>query len=70
MYLHEAIDQVLREARQPMSSREVADAINARGLYQRSDGQPLGASQIAARVRRPEYRDRYRIDPDHNIGPA
>jgi hypothetical protein len=54
-----------------MSSRELADEINARGLYIRpSDGEPLQAKQVAARVRRRTYRDQYRIDGDHRISLA
>ena len=48
MPLHEAIDKILRESKRPMSSRELADEINARGLYIRpSDGEPLQAKQVA-----------------------
>ncbi len=51
-----------------MSSREVADAINSRGSYVRpSDGQPVEAKQIAARVRRPEHSERYSIDEEFRI---
>ena len=51
-----------------MSSRELAEEINRRTLYVRpSDGEPLKATQIAARVRRRTYRDRYKIDADHRI---
>ena len=68
MKLHEAIDQVLSEAGRAMSSRELADEINRRGLYTRpSDGEPLQAKQVAARVRRRTYRERYRIDETHRI---
>jgi ribosomal protein S21 len=71
MHLHEAIDKVLRENKRPMSSRELADEINARGLYIRpSDGRPPQATQVGARVRHRTYRDQYRIDADHRISPA
>jgi hypothetical protein len=54
-----------------MSSRELADEINRRGLYQRpSDGEPLNATQVAARVRRRTYRDRYEIDAQHRVSLA
>jgi len=63
MTLHEAIDVVLREVGRPLSSRELANEINRRGLYIRpSDGEPVEASQVAARVRRLTYRSRYEID--------
>ena len=71
MPLHEAIDKILRESKRPMSSRELADEINSRGLYIRpSDGEPLQAKQVAARVRGRTYRDQYRIDGDHRISLA
>lgn len=51
-----------------MSSRELADEINRRGLYLRPvDGEPLQAKQVAARVRGRTYRDRYWIDEKHRI---
>jgi hypothetical protein len=54
-----------------MASRDVADAINRRGFYVRpSDGQPLQAKQVAARVRQPRYADRFHIDPSHHISLA
>jgi hypothetical protein len=71
MHLHDAVDAVLHDERRAMSSRELADEINGRGLYVRpSDGQPLEAKQVAARVRRPQYRDRYCIDAEHRISLA
>ena len=51
MYLHEAIEQVLKENGHPMTSREIADVINAKKLYTRSDGQDLPTSQISARIK-------------------
>lgn len=33
-----------------MTSRELADAINARGLYERGDSKPLQATQVRARA--------------------
>jgi hypothetical protein len=53
-----------------MSSREIADEINRRGVYARGDGSPLTARQVAARVRRSTYRERYEIDSKHRIRPA
>ncbi|PKO12836.1 MAG: hypothetical protein CVU39_22120 [Chloroflexi bacterium HGW-Chloroflexi-10] len=50
MTLHEAIVQVLQEARRPMTTREIADAVNQRKLYHRKDGKPVPAKQIGARV--------------------
>lgn len=68
MMLHHAIEQVLREQRRAMSSRELADVINVRKLYVRpSDGRPIEASQVAARVRRAEHQGRFRIGSDYLI---
>lgn len=50
--LHEAMRMVLLQSDGPMSSREMADEIEARALYLRGDGRPAGASQIGARARR------------------
>jgi hypothetical protein len=51
-----------------MSSRDLADAINRQQLYVRpSDGQPVAAKQIAARVRGAPYRNQYVIDAKHRI---
>lgn len=51
MTLHEAMIEVLRENGAPMTSREIADVINARELYRRKDGRPLPAGQVSARAR-------------------
>ncbi len=44
---------------QPMASGEICDAVNRQGLYVRRDGQPVGTSQVAARVR--NYADMFEI---------
>lgn len=49
--LHEAMIEVLRENGAPMTSREIADSINARELYRRKDGHALLAGQVSARAR-------------------
>ncbi|MCM3504886.1 winged helix-turn-helix domain-containing protein [Curtobacterium sp. ODYSSEY 48 V2] len=51
MTLHEAMIEVLRDAGAPMTSREIADVLNARQLYRRRDGRPLAAGQVSARAR-------------------
>lgn len=53
MTLHEAMQEVLRDSPGGLSSREIADAVNAAGTYVRGDGQPLKSSQISARI--PHY---------------
>ena len=51
MTLHEAIEQVIRQAGRPLSTREICDLINSQNLYSRKDGKPVPTSQIGARVR-------------------
>ena len=49
--LHEAMARVLRENRnRVMSARELADAVNASGLYRTRDGSPVEIGQIHARA--------------------
>lgn len=50
MTLNEAMVKVLCENGEPMTTREIAEAINANGLYSRADGKPVQASQISARL--------------------
>lgn len=65
MKLHEAIDAVLRDHRNGLHSREIADEIDRRGLYTKpSDGKPAPARQITARVGSKTYRDRYNKTED------
>lgn len=49
MLLHEAIKKVLQDEGN-LHPKDIAAAINARKLYRRSDGQPLPAGQVRARV--------------------
>lgn len=48
--LHDAIAKVLRRNGSPMSSRDIAKAVNHAGDYKRADGTPIPASQVSARV--------------------
>jgi hypothetical protein len=58
--LHEAMQRVLTASGHPMTARELADAINRQGLYQRRDGDPLDSGQVHARVHR--YSKLFRSD--------
>ncbi len=62
MKLHEAIDAVLADRPAGMSTRELADEIERRGLYLKRDGKPASAGQVNARVGNKTYRNRYRKD--------
>jgi hypothetical protein len=59
MTLHEAMQHVLRTLG-PMSSRELAEAINSRGLYRQKQGGLVPAGQISARMNR--YRNLFERD--------
>lgn len=59
MTLHSAIEQVLRESRRPMKSAELAEIINSRKLYVKSDNTNVSPSQITARVSK--YQDLFKI---------
>lgn len=48
--LHEAIANVLRWNSSPMSSSDIARAVNHAGFYQRADAKPIQVSQVSARV--------------------
>jgi len=51
MTLHEAIALLLREnANESMTVRELADALNERGLYRKRDGSPIEVNQVHART--------------------
>lgn len=52
MFLHEAIEVVLRDAGLGLPAREIARLINQKGLYKRGDGKPLTGGQVSARVAR------------------
>lgn len=62
MKLHEAIVETLRAHGRAMTAKEIAQYINAHGLYTRRDGAPVPANQIQARIHRPEYRGLFTID--------
>lgn len=69
--LHDAIYDILDHAGCAMSSREIADKNRELGLWvRRTDGECPSATQIMARVRRPEHEDTFRIDEEHLISLA
>jgi hypothetical protein len=54
-----------------MSSREIADKNRELGLWvRRTDGEYPSATQVMARVRRPEHGDTFQIDEKHRISLA
>ena len=48
--LHMAIAEVLRQVGRPMTTTEIAEAINVSKLYVRGDGLPVPSAQISARI--------------------
>jgi len=52
MTLHEAMEQILIEAKRPLSISALSIKINASGLYIRNDNQKVDSSQIRARLRK------------------
>lgn len=59
MTLHEAMILVLRQQGRPLTTRELADAINHEKLYTRKDNSPLPPGQIALRAKNyPQYFDK------------
>jgi hypothetical protein len=61
MTLHKALAHVLREHNNdPMTARELADAVNQQGLYHKKDGSPVEANQVHARTN--NYRDVFEKD--------
>ncbi len=65
MTLHEAIQKILRDAKKPLSTSEIASSINLQRLYNRGDGSPIPASQISARIK--NYPDLFRRLPNNEI---
>lgn len=61
MTLHKALAGLLRENENEwMTARELADAVNERGLYRKRDGSPLEVNQVHARTN--NYRDMFEKD--------
>ena|ERR1700733_5507899 len=56
MKLHEAIDAVLADRPAGMSTRELADELQRRGLYLKGDGKPVSPGQVNARVGNKTYK--------------
>ena len=52
MTLHEAIQEVLREANQPLPAKVIASTINGKGYYKKTNDKPLESGQILSRVRK------------------
>jgi len=50
MYLHVAIKEILHKEKRPMTSREIANALNVGGNVQRRDGSLYTASHIITNV--------------------
>lgn len=51
MKLHEAIELILRQSGQPMTTREIADELNENGFYQKEDGTEISDYQVHGRTK-------------------
>lgn len=49
MTLHEAMIEVLKEKKSPMTTKEIAEQLNQK-LYEKKDKSPIKASQIQIRA--------------------
>ncbi len=52
MTLHDAIEKLISEIGQPMTTQQIADKLNKNGWYQKKDGSTLSAFQIHGRTRK------------------
>ena len=48
--LHDVIAEVLKKAGKPLTVAEITVKVNELGTYKRYDGQPVGTSQVSARI--------------------
>lgn len=55
MTLHEAIKIILEESGRELTTQEIADELNRRGLYQKKDGTAITAFQIHGRTKNLDY---------------
>ncbi len=51
MTLHEAIEKLLAQQQRPMSTNEIAEALNNNSWYTKKDGSPITAYQIHGRTK-------------------
>lgn len=51
MKLHEAIEKLLQQVGQPMTTQQIADELNRNGWYQKKDGSQISAFQIHGRTK-------------------
>ena len=60
MTLHEAIEKILQQVGQPMTAREIADALNKNKWYVKGDRSQIRTNQITARV--DDHHELFEID--------
>ena len=51
MTLHEAIKQILQDKGQSMTTNEIANELNKKGLYQKKDGTEISDFQVHGRTK-------------------
>lgn len=52
MTLHDAMVELLLDARQPLNARDLSEQINTRAIYRKRDGSPVQPDQVRARARK------------------
>lgn len=55
MKLHEAIEKLIQQVGQPMTTQQIADELNQNGWYQKKNGSQISAYQIDRRTKKKEY---------------
>ena len=63
MTLHEAMIEVLKEKKSPMTTKEMAEKINQNKLYEKKDKSPIKASQI--KIRAYNYQHLFTMDGNY-----
>ncbi|WP_293743107.1 N-6 DNA methylase [uncultured Pedobacter sp.] len=66
MTLHEAIQDLLINSDQPLTSAVIAEELNLNKAYKRKDGQQISATQVTARVN--QYQNIFDLTQDGLIG--
>ena len=55
MTLHKAIEEILKNNSQPMTTQEIADELNEQDLYQKNDGTEITRYQVHGRTRKYQH---------------
>lgn len=61
LFLHDAMQLILKEKSRAMTAQELADEINTRKLYIQKDGYPVSTKQITDRAMNKNYADLFDV---------